>query len=66
MKDNGYIALSVYNMMGEKVNTIFAGYLQSGSYSFPYSVDHLVRGIYFYKIELNHKFIQTKKMIVLK
>jgi hypothetical protein len=66
MKDNGYVALSIYNMMGEKVNTVFEGYLQSGYYNFPYSIDHLVKGVYFYRIEFNQKFLQTKKMIVSK
>ena len=66
MKDNGYVVLSIYNMMGEKVNTVFEGYLQSGYYNFPYSIDHLVKGVYFYRIEFNQKFLQTKKIIVSK
>jgi hypothetical protein len=66
MMENGHVALSVYNMMGEMVNTVFDGYLQSGSYSIPYSIDHLAQGIYFYKIVFNHKYTQTKKMIVSK
>jgi hypothetical protein len=69
-KDRGEITLTIYDVMGRKVKTLFQGYLEPGTYGYQWNgSDDLGRqvsgGIYFYYLKCN-KFHQVKKMIFMK
>ncbi|MBK7104955.1 MAG: T9SS type A sorting domain-containing protein [Ignavibacteriae bacterium] len=59
------ISISVYNIIGEKVETLLNKKLEAGLYSIIFDASELNSGIYFYTIKTEN-FIQTKKMIVAK
>ena len=58
--------ISIYNITGQKIATIFKGMLASGKkHSFSWAADGFVSGIYFIKI-ITPKFESSKKMVLLK
>jgi len=68
LPEDGYVELSVYNMIGEKISTLVDGLQEAGSYQFPWQgVDSkgktLPSGIYFIRIQsgLQH---EVRKMIL--
>lgn len=69
LPENGYIDLSIYNILGEKIITVANGSYASGNYSI--SVDfenqrrNMTSGIYFYSLRTSKGTI-TKKMLFLK
>ena len=59
------VKLTVYNSLGQFVETLVDEEKQAGNYKLTFSSNSLVSGVYFYKIEAG-KYIQSKKMIFLK
>jgi len=66
LKEEGNAKLSVYNMIGEKVFDAVDGYLQSGEHNVEINGNDLASGIYIYKLDVENKFSDIKKMILLK
>ena len=60
-----YILLKVYNLLGEVVATLFEGYQQAGTHSIIFDGSGLTSGVYLYQLS-SSKFIETKKLILLK
>ncbi|OGU35937.1 MAG: hypothetical protein A2315_12705 [Ignavibacteria bacterium RIFOXYB2_FULL_35_12] len=59
------VELSIYNILGEKIRTLFNDEMNSGQYKIVFDGSNLASGIYFYRIQAG-KFLQTKKMILMK
>ncbi|HET6557534.1 MAG TPA: T9SS type A sorting domain-containing protein, partial [Prolixibacteraceae bacterium] len=57
--------LSIYDMLGRKVTTLLDEYRSAGKYETSIHAATLTKGIYFYQLKAG-KFIQTRKMIVVK
>jgi len=62
---SGYISLTVYNILGQKVATLFEGFQNAGTYKVNFDGAGLSSGIYLYRLKANN-FIETKKLILLK
>ncbi|MGB5529930.1 MAG: T9SS type A sorting domain-containing protein, partial [Ignavibacteriaceae bacterium] len=62
---NGFVLLSVFNSLGERVALLEEGMKEAGYYETEFNGSNLPSGIYFYTLSSN-KFISTKKMILLK
>ncbi|MGE5437225.1 MAG: phospholipase D-like domain-containing protein [Syntrophothermus sp.] len=60
-----YVDLSIYNMLGEKVKTLFSGFTQAGIASIDFNAKDLPSGIYIYRIKTDNTSIQ-KKLVLLK
>ena len=63
--NSDFVQLKVYDILGREVKTLVAEFKQAGAYNIEFNASQLASGIYFYRIE-SGKFIQTKKMILLK
>lgn len=70
--NESFLNISVYNTIGEKVQTVFSGISDRGVSEYFFIAENLPSGIYFYTVEaievknrLNSKFF-TGKMILLK
>jgi hypothetical protein len=66
----GQTKLEVYNIIGQKINTLVESYLAAGEYSFTwngcdYGGNPVASGVYIYRIE-SEGFTQTKTMTLLK
>jgi hypothetical protein len=59
------VTLNVYNILGEKVQTVVSENLQSGSHTYLFDRRQLATGVYFYKLTAG-EYQQTKKMILIK
>lgn len=65
LSNEAKINLSVYNMLGEKVDELVNDNLSSGSHSINWIAENFSSGIYYYKLSAGD-FVQIKKMILLK
>jgi hypothetical protein len=65
LPESGYISLDVFNSLGERVNRIFNGYIDSGSHKFNFNASGLNSGVYFYRLHTN-KGMLTRKMTLLR
>lgn len=72
LNGNGFakVKLEVFNLLGQKVQTLFNGVLNSGSYRFKWTGRNeagqaMASGIYFYKLTVNQS-VQIKQMVLLK
>jgi len=62
----GNVNLSLFNSLGQLVKIIVKGNKDTGYYSIIINSDNLSSGIYFYKITVDNKFIDTKKLVIIK
>ena len=59
----------MYNVLGEEIKTLVNKELNIGVYEVNFDVNSLTSGVYFYRltaISKTGKFIQSKKMVLLK
>jgi hypothetical protein len=57
------VEITVYNILGNKVATLFSGIKSAGNHSILFDAANLSSGVYFYKI-ITNEFVQTRKMIL--
>lgn len=62
---NSFVSLKVYNILGQKVATLFEGFRDTGSYTEIFNAQNLTSGIYFYKMEAQG-FVDVKKFLLIK
>ncbi len=63
--EESYVALKVYNFLGQEVSTLVNKILPAGSYHTTFTAGSLPSGVYFYSLRSGN-FTQVKKMILLK
>jgi hypothetical protein len=59
------VKLVIYNLLGQKVETLIDGYLEAGRYSVTWDASAAASGIYFYKLSAGGK-VFTRRMTLLK
>ncbi len=59
------VKLIIYNVIGQKVETLVNETKQAGNYEIKFDGKNLASGIYFYSLQSGN-FISTKKMLILK
>ncbi|MEA1973668.1 MAG: T9SS type A sorting domain-containing protein, partial [Candidatus Cloacimonadota bacterium] len=65
LKTDSNVRIDVFNMKGQKVETICDGHKNAGYHSINFVADQYSSGVYFYKISTDG-FVKTKKMVLLK
>jgi endo-1,4-beta-xylanase len=60
-----YVSLDVYNVLGEKVATLFAGEERPGNYTATFNGNSLPSGVYFYRLTAG-SFSAVKKLMLIK
>lgn len=60
------IDLSIYNILGQKVVTLVSKKQPAGTYQVRWDASEFTAGVYFYKMQTELGYIQTRKMVVLK
>ena len=63
--NDGFVNLTVYNSLGEKVAVLVNEQKPAGSYNITFNASNLPSGIYVYRLKSGN-FIQSKKMLLLK
>ena len=59
------VVLEVYNLLGQKIVTLFEGYKAAGYHVVDFDASNLPTGMYFYRIQ-SEKFQSVKKMMLVK
>ncbi len=59
------VRLDVYNVLGEKVNTLVNEVQQAGNHAVSFNADNLASGMYIYRLTTGN-FVKTMKMTLLK
>ncbi len=62
---DGFVNISVYNVLGEKVTEIVNSIQKAGSYEATFNATDFVSGMYIYRME-SGDFVSIKKMMILK
>ncbi|MCC7092900.1 MAG: T9SS type A sorting domain-containing protein [Ignavibacteriaceae bacterium] len=65
LSEDGFVKLSVYNLLGEEVTTLVNTEQKSGRYEVNFDASKLASGVYMYRLESNN-FLSIKKMILIK
>ncbi|GMV00020.1 MAG: hypothetical protein AMXMBFR51_27520 [Ignavibacteriota bacterium] len=65
LSEDGFVKLSVYNLLGEEVTTLVNNEQKAGRYEVNFDASKLASGIYMYRLESNN-FLSIKKMILIK
>jgi len=60
------VTLSVFNTKGELVSTLVNEKKTVGNYSMNFNGEGLNSGIYFYRLSVDGKNVQSRKMMMLK
>jgi len=61
----GLVTIKIYNAIGKEMDVLKNELIQVGNYEIKYDGSKLPSGVYFYQIKAG-KFVETKKMILLK
>ena len=62
---DGFVNVSIFNLLGEKVATLVNSSMQAGSYEVNFDASQLTSGVYFYSIEAG-SFKAVRKMMLMK
>ncbi|MBN1406345.1 MAG: T9SS type A sorting domain-containing protein [Calditrichaceae bacterium] len=60
------VELSIYNLLGQKVATLVNTKQPAGDYKVEWDASNIPSGVYFYKLETDNGFSQTKKLMLIK
>jgi len=61
------VELAIYNTTGQKIATLVSHQQVAGSYQYEWNVENeLASGVYFYKLTAGQRFVQMKKLLLLK
>lgn len=71
LPEAGKVRLAVYNLLGQEVRSLISGTMNAGSYKAVWnSMDNTGRkvssGVYFYRLVVDGKIVNTRKMLLLK
>jgi len=65
LKENGWVQLSVFNILGQKVSDLVNQQQEAGNHSIAFNGANLPSGVYIYRIQ-SKDFSDTKKLILMK
>lgn len=60
----GIITLTVFNITGEKIQTLISSYHNTGTHTISFDVNQYAKGIYFYSLQIDGHIIETKRMVI--
>lgn len=66
LKNSQSIIITLFDVNGKKIKSLFEGNIYSGTYDINFNSLEFPSGVYFYSLILNNNIIDTKRMIILK
>jgi hypothetical protein len=64
VKNDGYMNISIYNVLGQKVSELLDGYKSVGSYKLNWNASDLSSGIYYIQMNLNGQYENYKSILL--
>jgi hypothetical protein len=65
LEQNRNVQIDVYNLMGQRVQTLANGYFEAGDHRFHFQANHLSSGVYIYQLR-SEGAVLTRKMTLIK
>ncbi len=62
--NDGYVRLSVFNLLGMELRTLVNGVQKTGNYEIVFDGKGLASGVYIYVLKNNEKIISKKKLLI--
>ncbi len=62
---NQMVTVTIYNLQGQKISTLFKGYLNAGIHKLHWNGQKFASGIYFFRISAEHNDV-IKRMVLIK
>ncbi|MBU2493873.1 MAG: T9SS type A sorting domain-containing protein [Bacteroidetes bacterium] len=66
LPEAGNVRLEVYNILGQKVTSLINRQMNPGVYEKDFNAVTLSSGVYIYRLQVNNKFVEIKKMMLIK
>ncbi len=66
LKENSFVKISIYNLNGELVKTLVNSQKTAGYHQIIWNVNGIPSGVYLYKIDVEGKFREIRKCILMK
>jgi len=66
IQEQSNVTLKIFNSLGEVVTTLINKQLGPGKHEFNFNANNFSSGVYFYELNVNGKWQQTKKMTLVK
>ena len=63
--ENGFVRLSIYNLVGEEISVLVNETVDAGFYEVAFNAANLSSGTYYYRLQAGNT-IQVKKMVLLR
>ncbi len=60
----GFVTLSIFNILGEKVATLVSENLVAGNYKYHWDAKRLTSGVYLYKLEAGNNILVRKMILI--
>jgi len=64
--NSGFVTLKIYDILGREVQTIISEFQKPGIYSVNFDASKFSSGVYFYKLQIDNGFVETKKMLLMR
>lgn len=64
LKKSGLIELVIFNIVGQKVKTVFKGFQPMGNYTFNFDAADYKSGVYVYQLRMNNQYINRKLLLL--
>jgi len=61
-----YVTLKIYDQTGREIQTLISENQGIGTYSVNFDAHNISGGVYFYKLQVENEFIETKKMLLIR
>jgi len=62
----GRVTLAIYNIMGQEVGRLVSGMQEAGFYKVQWNAAGMASGVYIYRLQVDNKFTQSKRLTLLK
>lgn len=62
----GNVNLTIYNLLGQEINILVNDLLNAGTHSVDFNGESLSSGMYFCKLKIDNKYVETIKMTLLR
>ena len=61
-----FVNITVYDVLGKEIRTLVNEKQSEGSYTVDFDATGLASGVYYYKISAGDRFVETKKMVLMR
>jgi uncharacterized protein YkuJ len=66
IQQSDFVSLKIYNMIGQEIQTLVNEFQDAGEYTVSFYAKNLSSGIYFYKLQVSNRSVETNKMTLIK